>query len=129
MRRPIPLVIAALLAAPAAAQTPRVIGQETTIPYSASGGIRTYQVDRDDHRIVYMQDMRLRWYKVVLTGACLPPDNQATLITRVRTDNRLDRFATIGSSRYPGRLCGITSIVHALPPAGQRGATEAAPRD
>jgi len=106
------------------AQQSRVIGEETTIPYSVAGAIRQYQVDRADHRIVYMQDARLRWYRVQLSGECLPPDNQATLITRSRGENRIDRWTLIGSSRYPGRLCGIDSIVTALPPAGQPGAAQ-----
>ena len=119
----IPVVALALAAAtPGAAQQSREIGAETTIPYSSAGAIRAYHVDRADHRIVYMQDSRLRWYRVTLSGECLPVNNQATLLTRTRSENRLDRFSLIGSSRYPGRLCGIERIVNALPPAGEPGA-------
>lgn len=119
-------ITAFALAVPAVAQTDRTIGAETTIPYSASGAIRQYQVDRQDPRIVYMQDGRMRWYRVTLSGACLPTSNAATLITRTRgSDNRLDRFSLVGSSRFPGRLCGIESIKTALPPVGQPGAAKA----
>lgn len=115
--------LAATAATPALAQQSRKIGEETTIPYSAAGAIRQYVVDRDDHSIVDMQDSRMRWYRVKLSGDCLPPDNQATLITQTRgPNNRLDRFSLIGSSRYPGRLCGVDSIVNAVPPPGQPGA-------
>ena len=116
MTRILIALTAAVLALPAVARDDRTIGAETTIPYSAAGAIRRYAVDRADPRIVHMQDGRLRWYRVTLTGACLPVDNQATLLTRTRGENRLDRSALVGSSRYPGRLCGIARIVNALPP-------------
>ena len=122
----IPAAVLALAAAnPGEAQQSRLIGVETTIPYSSAGAIRRYHVDRADHRIVHMQDARLRWYRVTLSGECLPVDNQATLLTRTRGENRLDRFSLVGSSRYPGRLCGIESIVNALPPAGEPGGARA----
>lgn len=108
----------ALMLAALAAQAAPVIGLETTIPLASRGGIRAYIVDKADPTIVHMQDQRLRWYKVVLSGQCLPIDNQAALITRARNDNRLDRSAFVASDRYPGRVCGIESIAHAAPPAG-----------
>jgi hypothetical protein len=113
-------ILAALAAAsvPASAQISQKIGAETTIPLNRAGGIRTYIVDQADPTIVHMQDQRQRWYRVKLSGACLPVDNQAALITRTRFDNRLDRQSFVGSNRYPGRVCGIDSIVNAVPPPG-----------
>jgi len=112
----------ATLATAAPAQRSREMGQETTIPYTANGGVRAYQIDRADHRIVYMQDSQLRWYRVTLTGDCLSPDKTDTLVTKIRGNSRIDRFAQVGSTRYPGRVCGIRSIVNSPTPAGQPGA-------
>jgi hypothetical protein len=106
----------------AVAQGDRGTGGETTIALNRSGGIRSYVVDRGDHRIVHMQDQRQRWYRVTLSGECLPVDGQAALITRTRFDSRLDRQSTVSSNRYPGRVCGIDSIVQAAPPPGTSGA-------
>ncbi|SOB86483.1 hypothetical protein SAMN06297144_1588 [Sphingomonas guangdongensis] len=118
------VAVLVLAATPAAAsvQSERRASGETTIPLNRSGGIRSYVVDHGDHRIVHMQDQRQRWYRVTLSGECLPADGQAALITRTRFDSRLDRQSTVASNRYPGRVCGIDSIVHAAPPPGTPGA-------
>jgi hypothetical protein len=118
MKKMITLAALTAIAMPATAQISRELGAETTISLARAGGIRAYIVDKEDHSVVHMQDQRQRWYRVKLSGECLPVDNQATLITRTRFDNRLDRQSFVGSNRYPGRVCGIDSIVNAAPPPG-----------
>ena len=114
---------AALLATPPLAQQHRVpLGQETTIPYASPGGIRNIQPGSPDSSIVFLQDRRLLWYRVTLSGPCFPDRSLNQLGFRTNTDGQLDRLSTIYSLRPPARSCGVRSITASGPPPGQPGA-------
>ncbi|MHA6721996.1 hypothetical protein [Sphingomonas sp. RS2018] len=108
---------------PAAAQRSRELGAETVID-NATGGIRNVQAEGDGS-IVYVQDRTLRWYRLTLTGPCFDDSSAALIVVQSGSGNRIDRFTRVASARTPTRVCGVTSIVNALPPKGQPGAKKA----
>lgn len=113
------LVGLALLAAPALAAQ----GKQTVISNASNGGIRDYQAGAPGE--VFLRDRTERWYRVALTGDCLDSKtNLATLKFSTDTTGTFDRFSRVSSSRYPGRVCGVTSIVASPPPPGQPGAPD-----
>ena len=119
------LTTAALaLAAQAAPATPAP--QETTIAFAANGGIHNFEAGPRGSGVVFLQARNLRWYKVTLSSDCLPNGAFQTLIFKTNVNGTFDRFSRIGSTRYPGRLCGVNSIVRSDPPPGQPGAKKAA---
>lgn len=105
---------AAGLALPAAAQV-HTYGKETSIDF-ATGGIREFEQGPEGSNIVYLQDRTLRWYQVTLTGPCFPNQTQDTAIYRASPNGRFDRFSSIASSRFPSRICGVTSILRSDAP-------------
>ena len=117
------LVLAAQ-AAPTAA--PTVSAEETTIPFAAGGGIRNFEAGPAGSNIVYLQSRTLRWYRVTLSGPCLPDRTLQTLTFRTDVNGTFDRFSQIGSTRYPNRVCAVNSVVRSDPPPGQPGANKAA---
>ncbi|WP_147276261.1 hypothetical protein [Sphingomonas aracearum] len=124
MRLLVSFALAATVSLPAALHAQKEPqGKETTIDFAA-GGIINFQPEGRDSNIVYLQDRRLRWYKVTLTGPCLPDATQNTIVYRPSPGNRLDRFSSISSTRYPQLNCGITSITTSAPPPGQPGSAK-----
>ncbi len=120
-------LLSALTAAPLMANVPfkAPLGAETTITFASNGGIRNYHPGEPG--IVYLQDRRLRWYRVRLSGDCLQSRTGLdTLAFETDVTGTFDRFSTIRSSRFPAQVCGVTSIRSSLPPAGQPGAPKAA---
>lgn len=123
------LTIALLATAlPASAQV-RTYGGETVIRNGASGGIRTTERGAPDGSVLYLQDRMLRWYRVTLSGPCFPDLPNDTLIYRTVSDDRIDRFTTIGSRRYPGRVCGVRSILRSDAPPQQPPVRPPTPRE
>jgi len=98
-----------------------VSGQETSIPFAA-GAIRNFQAGPVGSNIIYLQSRTLRWYRVTLSGPCLPDRTLQTLIFKTNGNGSFDRFSQIGSTRYPNRLCAVNSVVRSAPPLGQPGA-------
>ena len=112
--------LASLTAVAAAAQT-RQIGIETNIVDAGNGGIRNVEAGPPGSNLVYLQDRRLRWYAVKMSGPCLSDRALDTIGFSTDTTGTFDRFSQITSTRYPGRVCGVTSIVTSAPPPGQPG--------
>lgn len=113
------IILAALITAlPASAQV-KTYGKQTVIENAGGGGIRNVEQGPAGGNIVYLQDRTLRWYQVTMTGPCFPDRTQDTVIYRTGPDQRLDRFSTIASTRYPTRSCGITSILRSDAPRQQ----------
>jgi hypothetical protein len=118
------LVLAALgvTIAPAAAQRHRApLGTETVINNAANGGIRNFQPGPSGSSTIYLQDRRLLWYRVDLSGPCFPERSLNQVGFRTGPDNRLDRLSSIYSLRFAKRVCGVRSITASAPPAGQPG--------
>ena len=97
----------------------RTYGQQTFIIDAGNGGIRRFDKAGGDGSTVYLQDRRQRWYQVVLTGPCFPDQGLDTIVYRTHPDGRFDRFSNVGSTRYPGRTCGVTSVLRSDAPPGQ----------
>jgi len=100
--------------------------QETTIPFAAGGGIRNFEAGPAGSNIIFLQSRTLRWYRVTLSGPCLPDRTLQTLIFKTNGNGAFDRFSQIGSTRYPNRLCAVNSVVRSDPPPGQPGAKTSA---
>ena len=124
MTRMIFALLALTAASPALAQIP--LGTETTIPYAANGGIRNMQAEGSGSNIIYLQDRTQRWYKVVLSGPCLPDRTLDAISFKTDSNGTFDRFSQIRSLKNPERTCGVTSIVGSAPPEGQPGAPKSA---
>ena len=115
----LPLCIALLATAlPASAQV-KTYGEQTFIIDVGNGGIRRFDKAGGDGSTISLQDRRQRWYQVVLTGPCFPDVGQDTIVYRTNPDGRFDRFSYVGSTRYPGRTCGVTSVLRSDAPPGQ----------
>jgi hypothetical protein len=119
------LVLAiALIAAPAlAAPQQQGVGKETSISFAGNGGLRNWQAGPRGSNRVYVQDRRLRWYAVQLSGDCIRGNNGSPTF-RYTTDanGRFDTFSRVSSSDTPYAVCAVESIKTSLPPAGQPGA-------
>lgn len=125
------LLIAGTATTGCAAQTQqqREVGVETTIPY-ANGGIRNWESGPADSNIVYVQDRRLYWYKIELTGPCIDTDvGPMTVQYTTNVAGSLDTFSKLTFPDYAGRTCGIKRITTSLPPPGQPGAPEPSAED
>ncbi len=107
-------LLLALAAAPRA-DVPR----ETVIRYAANGGIRNVETGPPGSDIVYLQDRTLRWYRVTMTGPCLPDRSLQTIAFRTDALGTFDRFSQIVSLRFPDRACGVRSIVASDAPPAQ----------
>jgi hypothetical protein len=104
---------------------PVLAGQDkqTVIVNASNGGIRDYQAGAPGE--VFLRDRTERWYRVALTGDCLDSKtDQAALSFSTDTTGTFDRFSRVSSSRFPGRVCGVKSIVASPPPPGQPGASD-----
>lgn len=115
-------------ALPAAAQV-RTYGGETVISNAANGGIRIVERGAPDGSMLYMLDRTQRWYQVTLSGPCFPNPTNDTLIYRTAIDNRLDRLSQIASTRFPGRVCRVTSILRSDAPPQQPPVRAPTPRE
>lgn len=123
MRSMVALLGVALVAAPALAADKRPVGTETTIGFAAGGGLRNWQAGPAGSRIVYVQDRRLQWYAVTLTGPCVRgPHGAMRFVYTTDANGTFDRFSHVSSPDTPGATCGVTSIKTSLPPKGQPGA-------
>lgn len=114
----------AIVLAPATASAQRsrvVVGKETTISYAANGGLRNWQAGPRGSNIVHVQDRRMRWYQVTLSGPCIRERSSFPLQFRTRNDGQFDRFSQVWSRDRPGAICGVKSIKTSLPPKGQPG--------
>lgn len=107
------------LAAASPAQTQPVAPKETVIHFAANGGISNIQPGPPRSNLVYLQDRRLQWYRVTLTDPCLPDRTLQTVTFTTDVSGTFDRFSRIGSLRFLGRVCGVTSIVESPAPPGQ----------
>ncbi len=104
---------------PAAAQH-RELGKETIIP-SAAGGLRNWQAGPAGSNIVFVQDRRMLWYKVAMTGPCMSNHDDAALNYRTDATGNFDRFSQVWSERLPSVVCGVQSITTSAAPKGQPG--------
>jgi hypothetical protein len=125
---PIALMAAATATTGCAAQSQqqqRQVGVETTIPYAANGGIRNWESGPADSGIIYVQDRRLRWYKVEMSGPCLQTDvGPLTVQYTTNAVGAFDTFSKLTFPDYANRTCGVKRITTSLPPPGQPGAPE-----
>ena len=119
------LCAAMLFAAPftsapfAYAKDAPVYGEDAVISYASNGGIKNYQ--KGEPGTIFMQDRRLRWYKVTLSGDCLRNDNQATILFETDVNGTFDLFSKVSTSSVPYARCGVEKIVTSSPPKGQPG--------
>lgn len=98
--------------------------KETVIRDAGNGGIRNFQQGPAGSSIVFLQDRTQRWYRVTLSGPCVPDRSLQTILFRTDATGTFDRFSQIASRRYPGQVCGVRSIVASPPPPGQPGASQ-----
>jgi hypothetical protein len=105
-----------------AAQHGREIGKVTTIPFASNGGIRNWEAGPPKSGIIYVQDRRLDWYRVAMSGPCIQ-SRGGPLTVLYTTDNggRFDTFSKLTFPDYGNRTCGVKSITTSLPPPGQPG--------
>lgn len=118
---------AAALAAPAMGQRPQPFGTETVITFAGNGGLRDWQPGPPNSGVVYVRDRNLHWYRVQLTGPCARDRALDTLTYTTDVNGTFDRFSRVKLARYPGQICGVTSIRTSPPPKGQPGAPKVDP--
>ena len=114
---------AAFATSASAAQHQRPIGKETTIAFASNGGIRNWEAGPPKSGIIYVQDRRLDWYRVEMSGPCIESKG-GPLTVVYTTDNggAFDTFSRLTFPDYGHRTCGVKSITTSLPPPGQPGA-------
>ncbi|MGN6374413.1 MAG: hypothetical protein ACTHMG_02545 [Sphingomonas sp.] len=105
--------------AASAAQHPREIGKETTIPFARQQGLRDWQ-EGPTQDVFYVQDYRNDWYRVQLSGPCI--GNMATIDIAYTTDTMgaFDQFSKVFSTDYPRMTCAVLSIKTSLPPPARQ---------
>ena len=111
----------ALAAAPVMAADPAT-GRETVITFAANGGLRHWTPGAPGSGIVYVRDRTERWYQIRLTGPCVQDRALDTLTYTTDNAGTFDRFSRVSVARYPGRVCGVTSIRASAAPPGEPGA-------
>jgi|GEM_PF-1748302 len=116
------LALAVMITAPAVARPDRPLGVETAIVNVGNGGLRNWVSGEPGSDTMFVQDRRLRWYRVALTGNCVNRPGNDTVRYTTDVTGRFDRFSKISTLRQPTRVCGVTSIRTSAPPAGQPGA-------
>jgi hypothetical protein len=115
--------IAAFTGSASAAQHQRQIGKETAIPFASNGGIRNWQAGPPKSGIIYVQDRRLDWYRVEMSGPCIETKGgPMTVLYTTDNNGRFDTFSKLTFPDYADRTCGVKSITTSLPPSGQPGA-------
>ena len=119
---------AALASAAGAVQHSRAVGVETTIPFAGNGGIRNWEAGPPKSGVIYVQDRRLKWYRVQMSGPCIQSKG-GPLTVQYTTDNNgtFDTFSKLSFPDYGNRTCGVESIKTSLPPPGQPGAPKPKP--
>jgi len=117
------LATASFAAAASAAQHHRPIGKETTIPFASNGGIRNWDAGPPNSGVIYVQDRRLDWYQVQMSGPCIQSKGgPLTVVYTTDNSGAFDTFSKLTFPDYAGRTCGVKSITTSLPPPGQPGA-------
>ena len=116
-------VAVSLAAGASAAQHSRPIGKETSIPFASNGGIRNWEAGPPKSGIIYVQDRRLDWYRVEMSGPCIQSKGgPLTVIYTTDNSGMFDTFSKLTFPDYANRTCGVKSITTSLPPPGQPGA-------
>ncbi|MES1971946.1 MAG: DUF6491 family protein [Pseudomonadota bacterium] len=104
-----------MLAATATAQTPASpqpeTGKPATIPFVDHDGIQDFQPDGD--HVVYLQDIRRRWYRATIMGPCLGLSFATRIAVKTRGSTSLDKY---GSLLVDGEDCRIDELVMSGPP-------------
>lgn len=117
IRVSIATIAAAVLAG---AVAPAVAQPAVPEPVSAvRGGILDWQPGPNKSSI-FVQDRRMRWYKVELTGPCSDRFGGEPLIFEGGPMNELDRFSSIRSARNPYVVCGVSAIETSAPPPSRK---------
>lgn len=100
---------------------------ETRITFASNGGIRNWEAGPPRSGVLYMQDRRLDWYRVKMSGLCIATKG-GPITVRYTTDanGTFDRFSTLSFPDFGDRTCGVESITRSPPPPGQPGAPEPA---
>jgi hypothetical protein len=107
----LPVLLAALAMAPAAAETPAA-GEEAAIPFVRSDGIAEWKVIDDRH--LYIQAVDGDWYLARTMAPCPRLSGAITLGFETRAD-QLDRHGTI---RVQGWRCPLESVTRSDGPPG-----------
>ncbi|TPG41008.1 hypothetical protein EAH79_07685 [Sphingomonas koreensis] len=117
------LAAASFASGAVAADRHRPIGKETTIAFASNGGIRNWEAGPPKSGIIYVQDRRLDWYRVQMSGPCVESKG-GPMTVRYTTDNNgaFDTFSKLTFPDYANRSCGVKSIQTSLPPPNQPGA-------
>ncbi|WP_246586901.1 DUF6491 family protein [Stakelama flava] len=113
------MMFALLLAfAPAQnAQSPVPVDKrpQVSIAFASNGGLRNWTRGTDDSSL-YVQDSRLRWYYVRLSGPCLKYMTSMSIGYTTDSNGSFDRFSHVFDLSQPERVCGAESIVRSAKP-------------
>jgi Family of unknown function (DUF6491) len=103
---PILALAAAAMPADAAPDAPAPRAEEARIPFVGFGSIRSFRTAGDD--VLYLQDMRRRWYRAELSGPCHGIEAALRIGVDTRFSSTLDNSGTL---IVDGRRCPIHSLV------------------
>jgi hypothetical protein len=93
----------------------RQIGKETSIPFASQEGLRDWERGSSDD-ILYVQDYRLDWYRVQLSGPCISNLGSLRVAYTTGPGGTFDQFSQVYSTDFPHMTCSVLSIKTSLPP-------------
>ncbi len=106
-------IAAALLSlSPAVAKEPVKIGEEASIPFADTTGVRNFRADGDS--ALYIEDQSGRWYRAETLGTCTGLNFANAIGVVTKGTGTLDKF---GQILVDGRTCQLKSLVRAEDPA------------
>lgn len=112
----IPLLVAAVIAAPAFAKKPGPhvwpeLGLEARINFPNQGAIRNFEADGNEG--IWLEDRQRRWYYAELLGGCQELNFAQAIGFDTRGSATFDKFSTI---IVAGDKCQVVSLVTANKP-------------
>ncbi len=114
-------IAAALLSlSPAVAKEPVKIGEEASIPFADTTGVRNFRADGDS--ALYIEDQSGRWYRAETLGTCTGLDFANAIGVVTKGTGTLDKF---GQILVDGRTCQLKSLVRAEDPGKKAKAEKA----
>ncbi|MFN3450874.1 MAG: DUF6491 family protein [Sphingorhabdus sp.] len=112
----IPLLVAAVIAAPAFAKKPEPhvwpeLGVEVRINFPNQGAIRNFEADGNEG--IWLEDRQRRWYYAELLGGCQELNFAQAIGFDTRGSATFDKFSTL---IVAGDKCQVASLVTANKP-------------
>lgn len=100
------LALAAAALAASASAAPPAPGQETSIAFASTQGVRDFRPDGT--KGIYLQDIRGKWYRGTFTGTCQDMPWANAIAVETKGTPNLDKW---GAIRLRNEVCQLNSLV------------------